>query len=308
MWAGFFVLLVAERIGGIWGWVRDLPLVAELPCLGGALPLVARRVLSGRVPGRAGFASCWCSSSRWAGRSPRSRRGSKSRRERSHERQAGLARPRRSCGRRSAVRARAPVPATAPALGRDRRRGRRDRCPATNSSPNPPSTRPARSRSTRPQKPCGRGWCRSAPGGPASTATTSSTTPPALAPSGSCPSTSEPRSGDWVPMASKVNQTTAFKIKALEPNRWMLWAKPHSTWAWQLPPLEGGRTRLVTRLKERYEWRSSPGLALLTLILVRVRRLPDDAQAVPRRETACRAPRRQRAGSPLHSADAVSAR
>jgi hypothetical protein len=73
--------------------------------------------------------------------------------------------------------------------------------------------------------------------------------------------------GDWVPMSSKVNQTTAFKVKAFEPNQWLLWAKPHSTWAWKLTQLDGGRTRLVTRLKEQYPWRSSPGLALLTLIL-----------------------------------------
>ena len=30
MWVGFFVLLLADRIGGVWGWVRDLPLVVEL--------------------------------------------------------------------------------------------------------------------------------------------------------------------------------------------------------------------------------------------------------------------------------------
>ena len=73
--------------------------------------------------------------------------------------------------------------------------------------------------------------------------------------------------GDWVPMSSKVNETTAFRVEALEPNRWMLWAKPHSTWAWKLFPLEGGRTRLIVRLKECYEWRRSPGSALVTLIL-----------------------------------------
>jgi hypothetical protein len=74
------------------------------------------------------------------------------------------------------------------------------------------------------------------------------------------------RVGDWVPMSSKVNQTTAFKVKAFELNQWLLWAKPHSTWSWQLTPVDGGRTRLVTRLKENYEWRS-PELALLTLVL-----------------------------------------
>jgi hypothetical protein len=82
------------------------------------------------------------------------------------------------------------------------------------------------------------------------------------------PEYQDPKIGDWVPMASKVNETTAFKIKAFEPNRWMLWAKPHSTWAWKLVPLEGGRTRLVTRVKDRYAWRDSPGNALVSLILM----------------------------------------
>jgi hypothetical protein len=81
------------------------------------------------------------------------------------------------------------------------------------------------------------------------------------------PEHQQPKVGDWVPMARKVNETTAFKIRALEQDRWMLWAKPHSTWAWKLVPLDGGRTRLLARLKERYEWRATPGNALLTLIL-----------------------------------------
>jgi hypothetical protein len=67
-------------------------------------------------------------------------------------------------------------------------------------------------------------------------------------------------------MSSKVNETTAFKVKAFQRNQWLLWAKPHSTWAWTLTPLEGGRTRLVTRLKEKYDWHS-PGLALVTVII-----------------------------------------
>jgi hypothetical protein len=80
------------------------------------------------------------------------------------------------------------------------------------------------------------------------------------------PQFQETQLGDWVPMSSTVNQTTAFRVKAFQPNQWLLWAKPHSTWAWTLTPVNGG-TRLVTRLKEQYLWRSSPGLALLTLIL-----------------------------------------
>jgi hypothetical protein len=82
------------------------------------------------------------------------------------------------------------------------------------------------------------------------------------------PEFQHPKVGDWVPMASKVNETTALKIKSIEPNEWMLWQKPNSTWAWQLTPREGGRqTRLVTRLRQYYDWRGSPANALLTLIL-----------------------------------------
>jgi hypothetical protein len=81
------------------------------------------------------------------------------------------------------------------------------------------------------------------------------------------PEYQEPKVGDWVPMWSKVNETTAFKINAFEPDRWLLWQKPRSSWAWKLVPLEGGRTRLISRLKQRYAWRASPGSALLTLIL-----------------------------------------
>jgi hypothetical protein len=77
-----------------------------------------------------------------------------------------------------------------------------------------------------------------------------------------------PQIGDWVPMAAKVNDTTAFKIKAFEPNRYLLWEKPHSTWAWKLEPLDGGRTRLITRLKDHYSWRADPANALLSVILL----------------------------------------
>jgi hypothetical protein len=121
------------------------------------------------------------------------------------------------------------------------------------------------------------------------------------------PEHQQPKVGDWVPMASKVNETTAFKISALEPNRWMLWAKPHSTWAWKLVPLDGGRTRLVARLKERYEWRASPGNALLTLILFEFGDFPMMRKlllGVKRRAERLAASE----PAPMYPADAVSAR
>jgi hypothetical protein len=76
-----------------------------------------------------------------------------------------------------------------------------------------------------------------------------------------------PKIGDWMPMAKKVNDTTAFKVRAFAINEWLLWEKPDSTWAWKLVPLEGGRTRLISRLKQHYPW-EKPGSAILTLVLL----------------------------------------
>jgi hypothetical protein len=76
-----------------------------------------------------------------------------------------------------------------------------------------------------------------------------------------------PTIGDWMPMANRVNETTAFRVQAFELNQWLLWEKPDSTWAWKLLPLHGGRTRLILRLKARYAW-ERPGSAILTLVLL----------------------------------------
>jgi hypothetical protein len=70
-----------------------------------------------------------------------------------------------------------------------------------------------------------------------------------------------------MPMASKVSETTAFKVKAFETSEWLLWEKPDSTWAWKLVALPAGGTRLITRLKQRYQW-ESPAMAVFTLILL----------------------------------------
>ena len=77
----------------------------------------------------------------------------------------------------------------------------------------------------------------------------------------------QPKLGDWMPMTSNISETTAFKVKAFLTNRWLLWEKPDSTWAWTLTPLAGGQTRLITRLKQRYPW-ETPAMALFTLLLL----------------------------------------
>jgi hypothetical protein len=60
--------------------------------------------------------------------------------------------------------------------------------------------------------------------------------------------------GDHIPMSP----WTYMVVKAFEPERWMLWTNQDGTgtWCWGLYPFDEGRTRLVTRMRSRYHWRS----------------------------------------------------
>ena len=73
--------------------------------------------------------------------------------------------------------------------------------------------------------------------------------------------------GQWVSMAPTPSESTAFKVNSFEVDRWLLWTKPDSTWAWALGDLGGGRTRLVTRVHARYDW-SKPPTAVLGVVLM----------------------------------------
>jgi len=75
-----------------------------------------------------------------------------------------------------------------------------------------------------------------------------------------------PKVGDWMPMFSKVNDATAFKIAAIKPAEELVWAKPDSTWAWTLTDT-GGHTRLVTRVRILHRWHR-PADALISLALM----------------------------------------
>jgi hypothetical protein len=66
------------------------------------------------------------------------------------------------------------------------------------------------------------------------------------------------------PMASHPTPGTSFLVADAEPPTRLVWAKPDSTWAWTLAPLGPDRTRLVTRLRQRYQ--PTPA-GLLTIIL-----------------------------------------
>ncbi len=72
--------------------------------------------------------------------------------------------------------------------------------------------------------------------------------------------------GQWVPMSPTVSDTTAFRVAGFEPNRWMIWQQPASTWVWTLTPQPNGDTRLVTRLRNHYDW-GHPGATLLSMFL-----------------------------------------
>lgn len=60
--------------------------------------------------------------------------------------------------------------------------------------------------------------------------------------------------GAWIPMSGRVSEETAFRVRDFETNRWMLWEKAASTWAWQLVPVDEEHTRLLIRLRCRYRW------------------------------------------------------
>jgi len=73
--------------------------------------------------------------------------------------------------------------------------------------------------------------------------------------------------GQWVPMSPTPSGRTAFRVHSYEEPRYLLWAKADSTWCWTLTDLSGGRTRLVTRIRTRYDWRHPVDAALGVLLM-----------------------------------------
>ena len=73
--------------------------------------------------------------------------------------------------------------------------------------------------------------------------------------------------GQWVSMSPTPSESTAFKVHSYEANRWMLWSKPDSTWAWRLSPVNGNQTRLTTRIHALRDWRH-PLAALAAVALM----------------------------------------
>jgi hypothetical protein len=70
------------------------------------------------------------------------------------------------------------------------------------------------------------------------------------------------------PMANPPTPTTSFRVHAFETDRFMLWIKGDNggTWLWLLEPSDDGSTRLVTRMRGRYDWRHVRGLFEIALV------------------------------------------
>jgi hypothetical protein len=76
--------------------------------------------------------------------------------------------------------------------------------------------------------------------------------------------------GQWVPMSPSATPThrTALTVDSFDVDRWLLWVKPDSSWGWQLTPDGRGGTRLITRIRAVYEWRTHPLMALFGCLLM----------------------------------------
>lgn len=79
--------------------------------------------------------------------------------------------------------------------------------------------------------------------------------------------------GDWIPMFKKVDTTTAFRVHSFEPHHSLVWAKPDSTWTWTLTADPNEGTRLVTRLRQHYDWHH-PAAALIGKLLMELGDFP----------------------------------
>jgi hypothetical protein len=72
--------------------------------------------------------------------------------------------------------------------------------------------------------------------------------------------------GEVISMSGRDDDRTAFRVVMITPDRHIVWAKPDATWAWQLTPTGDGGTRLVTRVRARYQgWTALFGVPLMEL-------------------------------------------
>jgi hypothetical protein len=61
--------------------------------------------------------------------------------------------------------------------------------------------------------------------------------------------------GQRLAMIPHAGERTAFTVDSYDQPAWLLWRTPNRTFAWRLTPLGPDRTRLISRMQTRYEWR-----------------------------------------------------
>jgi hypothetical protein len=103
------------------------------------------------------------------------------------------------------------------------------------------------------------------------------------------------------PMTQNAGPSTSFVVDAFRVPAYLVWAKPDSSWAWQLTPLPGGRTRLVTRVQLRYPRRLASVIGVILLefgdfpmmrqMLRGIRRRAESVQSGTHQEDAAGDPR-----------------
>lgn len=73
---------------------------------------------------------------------------------------------------------------------------------------------------------------------------------------GITPHLQQPEVGDLIPMSP--NGKHGIWIKELEPNQRMLWwdKRGYTTWLWEIRAIDEDRSRLITRVRMKYRWRS----------------------------------------------------
>jgi hypothetical protein len=75
--------------------------------------------------------------------------------------------------------------------------------------------------------------------------------------------------GDWVAMdfsGKEPTETTANRVKAFEANKWLLWEHQGAPWVWVLRPIDQNTTRLISRGRQQYHWRSPMLISELILM------------------------------------------
>ena len=72
--------------------------------------------------------------------------------------------------------------------------------------------------------------------------------------------------GDVVPMGAVVNDTTVIRVKDFDPYKWLLWEHLGDSWVWVLKSSDDHTTRLITRGRQRYHWKSPMVISELILM------------------------------------------